>query len=592
MTDVLPGRTIGWISLLLTASLLSACGGGAASAPATAVIAVPGEAPPATPAAPTLTLAAIKTLRLSWADGMGETEYRVLEDPDGSSGYRRVATLAADTTQHDHQVFLPTSAQARYVLQACNGNACADSAAVAVAGAVAPAIGYLKASNAYHHERFGASMSLSADGQTLAVGAPDEHGANADPDNKTGFANGAVYVFTRSNGHWQQTAYLKASNTDPYDRFGFSVTLSADGQTLAVGAPGEGSVGPDPLEDNGSDNGAVYVFTRIGDAWQQTAYLKAAVTDPADKFGDSLAISALSVDGQTLVIGAPGEDGATSDPNDNNGADNGAVYVFTRSGDTWQQRAFLKAAVTDQYDNFGDSLSLSADGLTLAVGAAGENSATTDPHNNGSLDSGAAYVFTRSGDAWQQQAFLKATVTGGNDLFGSSLALSPDGRALAIGAPGEYSAGTDPLDNSGVEIGAAYIFTRSGDTWQQQAYLKAFNTGLYDRFGTSLALSAGGQRLVVGAPGERSNGSNPLDDSGLANGAAYVFTRSGDTWLHQAYVKAPNTGAYDHFGASLALSSDGQTLAVGADREGSAATGIGGAQGDDSAPDAGAVYLY
>jgi hypothetical protein len=140
-----------------------------------------------------------------------------------------------------------------------------------------------------------------------------------------------------------------------------------------------------------------------------------------------------------------------------------------------------------------------------------------------------------------------------------------------------------------------YVFSRSGSTWSQQAYVKASNTGADDSFGYSVALSADGNTLAVGATGEDSNaigiGGDQTNNSAGQSGAVYVFSRSGSTWSQQAYVKASNTGADDGFGYSVALSADGNTLAVGATGEESNATGIGGDQTNNSAS-AGAVYLY
>ncbi|HSX95610.1 MAG TPA: integrin, partial [Hydrogenophaga sp.] len=348
---------------------------------------------------------------------------------------------------------------------------------------------------------------------------------STDPLDNSGASNGAVYVFTRSGAAWQQQAYLKASVTDPHDAFGTSLALSADGLTLAIGVPNEDSTSTDPLDNSGASNGAVYVFTRSGAAWQQQAYLKAFVTDQNDSFGTSLALSA---DGQTLVVGAPGEDSSSTDPLDNSGSANGAVHVFTRSGAAWQQEAYLKASVPGSHDRFGTSLALSADGLSLVVGAPGEDSTSADPLDNSGSDNGAVHVFTRSGATWQQEAFLKASVPDSNDRFGISLALSADGQTLAIGAPGERSAGTDPLDNSGgAYCGAAYIFRRSGATWQQQAFLKASVPDANDYFGVGLALSADGLTLAVGANQESSIatgiGGDANDDSAQSSGAAYLF---------------------------------------------------------------------
>jgi hypothetical protein len=148
------------------------------------------------------------------------------------------------------------------------------------------------------------------------------------------------------------------------------------------------------------------------------------------------------------------------------------------------------------------------------------------------------------------------------------------------------------------DSGAVYVFTRSGTTWVQQAYVKASNTGAIDQFGFSVSLGSDGNTLAVGAVLEDSkgtgvNGLDQDDDTLSGSGAVYVFTRSGTTWSQQAYVKASNTGASDQFGISVSLSSDGNTLAVGADREDSKGTGVNGSdQDDDTLSDSGGVYLY
>jgi cysteine-rich repeat protein len=466
---------------------------------------------------------------------------------------------------------------------------------------------YVKASNTGAYDHFGSSIALSADGSTLAVGAPYEDsaatGVGGEQGDNLATNAGAVYIFTRNGTMWTQQAYLKAFNTGESDYFGSSIALSTDGSTLAVGAP---------HEDNWFYGvGAVYVFARSGTMWSQQAYIKASNADAHDHFGSRVALSA---DGSTLAVGAHGEASAGTGINDyyqydNSASGAGAVYVFTRSGTTWSQQAYIKASNTGRGDNFGWSVALSADGSTLAVGARYEASAATgingDQLDNSVSGAGAIYVFTRSGTTWSQQAYVKASNTGVNqsdsyDQFGSDIALSADGSTLAVGAVYEDSAATgidgDQVDNSASDAGAVYVFTRSGTTWSQQAYVKASNTGARDWFGLSIALSADGSILAIGTTQEDSSatglGGNQADNTAEAAGAVYVFTRSGRTWSQQAYLKASNTDGGDNFSSSVALSADGSTLAVGALYEDSAATGIGGDQLNNFAANAGAVYVF
>jgi hypothetical protein len=259
---------------------------------------------------------------------------------------------------------------------------------------------------------------------------------------------------------------------------------------------------------------------------------------------------------------------------------------------------YVKASNTDNLDFFGDSVAV--DGDTIVVGAPSEDSEATgingSQSNNDAEGSGAAYVFVRSGAAWSQQAYLKASNTGAGDGFGVSVAISGD--TIVVGASGEESAatginGSQSNDNGdGDGSGAAYVFVRSGSTWSQQAYLKASNTGAFDRFGGSVAIS--GNTIVVGADWEDSaatgiNG-NQGSNSAANSGAAYVFVRSGTNWSQQAYLKASNAEAYDGFGTSVAAS--GNTLVVGANSEDSAAKGINGNQNNNNQSNSGAAYVY
>lgn len=400
-----------------------------------------------------------------------------------------------------------------------------------------------------------------------------------------------VAVTRQAAGAFAQQAYIKASNAEGLDQFGWSVALSGD--TLVVGTPFEDSratgINGDEADNGMFSSGAVYVFVRNGATWTQQAYVKASNTGSGAHFGFSVAVS-----GDTLVVGAPGErSGSVADPSDESAINAGAVYVFERSGTTWSEQAYLKASNIGTGDLFGWSVALSGD--TLAAGATGEGSGIVgDPSDNSAQQSGAAYVFVRNGTNWTQQAYIKASNPDANDEFGTSIALSGD--TLAVGAPFEDSAATgiggNAADNSASSSGAAYIFARSGTTWSQQAYIKASNTDAIDQFGASIALF--GNMLAVGAPYESSAatgvGGNQASNSALRSGAVYVFVSDGTNWTQQAYIKASNTDPNDMFGGSVALSYS--TLAVGARYEESRATGVGGDETDNSTNWNGAVYVY
>jgi hypothetical protein len=550
-----------------------------------------------------------KTFHFTWNDVSGETEYRLLENPDGSSGYTPVATITADSTSYDLVVSLPKRINAQYIMQSCNSVGCTDSNVVSFTSTLVDGIGYLKASNTDALDWFGLSLALSADGATLAVGADGEDssatGIGGDETDNTATNSGAVYLFSNASGSWAQTAYLKASNTDDGDVFGTSLALSADGSTLAVGAFYEDSsatgIGGNEADNSASASGAVYLFSNGSGSWAQTAYLKASNTDAGDRFGYHLALSA---DGATLAVGAYYEDssatGIDGNEADNTATNSGAVYLFSNTSGNWAQSAYVKASNTDAYDYFGTSVALSADGATLAVGAYREKSSATgidgDEADNSATESGAVYLFSRSGGNWTQNAYIKASNTDAYDYFGHSLALSADGTTLAVGADGEDGSATGIGGDETGNSGAVYLFSNGSGSWAQTAYLKASNTGADDRFGYHLALSADGATLAVEAFGEASSatgiGGNEADNSATNSGAVYLFSNTSGNWAQSAYLKASNTDALDWFGDSLALSADGATLAVGAYWEDSNATGIGGDEADNTAGESGAVYLY
>jgi FG-GAP repeat protein len=419
-----------------------------------------------------------------------------------------------------------------------------------------------------------------------------------------------------SPGQLRQIAYLKASNPSEDAHFGCGGTLtghagntsaiSDDGTTIAVGAPHESS-GAKGINGNQNDksvysSGAVYVFTRRGTTIAQQAYIKASLPTDGANFGSSVV---LSRDGNTMAVAAYYESSNATGINGNQAdrsiTEAGAVYIFTRSGTTWSQQAYIKAsntgnaAVGDGFpegDQFGYSIALSSDGNTLAVGAIGEDSNATgingDQSDNSMGQSGAAYVFTRTGTTWSQQAYVKSSMTRPNVLFGYSMGLSANGNTLAVG---EYDADRGK--------GAIYVLTRTGSAWSHQARIQATNAENGDSLSYSLAISDDGNTIAAGAadedcltPGVNPPGCDmdqPMDNS---SGAAYVFVRNGATWSQQAFLKSSNPAKQDWFGIRIAISGDGNTVAVGATNEDSASKGINGKQDDNSAPEAGAVYYF
>jgi len=282
--------------------------------------------------------------------------------------------------------------------------------------------------------------------------------------------------------------------------------------------------------------GSVYVFTRTGTTWTQQAKLLASDGSAGDMFGYFV-----SLDGDTALIAASLDD--------DNGVDSGSAYVFTRTGTTWTQQAKLLASDGAADDQFGCSISL--DGDTALIGA----NCTDD---NG-VDSGSAYVFTRTGTTWTQQAKLLASDGSAGDQF-SFYGASLDGDTALIGAVYE--------DDKGVDSGSAYVFTRTGTTWTQQAKLLASDGVAGDWFGYFISLD--GDTALIGALQD--------DDNGKDSGSAYVFTRNGTTWTQQAKLLASDGARMDIFGNDVSL--DGDTALIGA------------VQDDDNGFQSGSAYVF
>ncbi len=416
---------------------------------------------------------------------------------------------------------------------------------------------FLQGSNTEYSDEFGYAIAISGD--TLVVGAMNEDssasGIDGAQNNNDAKDSGAVYVFVNHDGFWDQQAYIKSSNSEACDYFGYSVALSGD--TLVVGAIGEASnAAGDQANNDLEQAGAAYVFVRDGTSWTQQAYLKAPYPDTNDNFGNSVAVS-----GDTIVIGANQEwsdaTGVDWDASNNSMVAAGAAYVFVRNGTDWSQQAYLKASNTQAANQFGFSVGISGD--TIVVGAKQESSGSSGVNGNQSQtvnprnQAGAAYVFVREGTTWSQQAYLKASNPNAWYYFGISVAI--DGETVVVGSNAEWGGSAGVNGNQSNQTvggsGAAYVFVRDGETWSQQAYLKSDHPMQNDEFGRTVGIT--GDTIVVGIP----------FDDGLAtdSGGAYVFSREGTTWSQQDFLKSADPGKYDLLGWSVSAS--GGAMAVG-----------------------------
>jgi hypothetical protein len=335
--------------------------------------------------------------------------------------------------------------------------------------------------------RFGRSVALSADGSTAIVGGPRESAKI-----------GAAWIFTRSGTDWSEQAKLEVPESDGF--FGRAVAISADGDTVVIGDPG-----------NAGSPGSAWVFTRSGSTWSLEAHLAGAEEVGAGRFGRSVALSA---DGETALVGAFADGGKA-----------GAAWVFTDSGSSgWtQQGPKLTGGGESGPGFFGRSVALSADGSSALIGG-----------NEDNAGAGAAWVFTRSGATWSQQGpKLTGAEESGTGEFGSAVALSGAGDVGLVGGAG---------DSHG--RGAGWVFTRSGSTWSQQGR-KLTPEDAHGRalLGFSAALSADGTLALLGGYGDAEQA-----------GGAWLFEPVSGGWSQAApeLTGAGEVGA-GNFGISVAL---------------------------------------
>ncbi|HTY58345.1 MAG TPA: T9SS type A sorting domain-containing protein [Bacteroidota bacterium] len=355
----------------------------------------------------------------------------------------------------------------------------------------------------------GASVSASADGNTVLVGGPND---------STG--TGAAWVFTRQEGVWgQMGGKLVGSGALGPANQATSVSLSSDGNTAAMGAPADSAGG-----------GATWVFTRNASSWSQqgTKLVGRGGVNGPDGAGQGSSV-ALSADGTTLIVGGP---------NDSTGT--GAAWIFARSSGSWiQQGNKLKGSGAAGPARQGHAVAISADGNTAMIGG---------PNDNGGA--GAIWVFVRTGGVWTQQGGkLPGNGGSGASGMGSAVSLSSDGNRALAGGPGD-SAGT----------GACWAFVRSGTAWSQSGgKFTGRDADAFAGFGGSVSIAATGLTAVIGGAGDNTS-----------TGACWVFTRSGEVWSQSGgKIAGRGSAGNSRFGGSVSLSADGNTFIAGGEGDNS-----------------------
>ncbi|MDX1611655.1 MAG: hypothetical protein R3185_04745, partial [Candidatus Thermoplasmatota archaeon] len=342
-----------------------------------------------------------------------------------------------------------------------------------------------------------------------------------DPD----IRKGAATIHVRSGTSWYEQAFLSPASLDPGDEFGFAAAVS--GNTVAIGAPYD--------DTEGTDTGAVYIYTRSGSTWTLQETLTVSTVASGGAFGSSVAL-----DGDTLVIGAMADDVFQNR--------DGSAYVFVRSNGVWSQQAKLMGSAPEAHRLLGRSVDISGD--HIAVGASG--------HDHAALHAGAVYVFERSGTTWAQEAFLTASDAQAGDELGYDVAI--DGSTVIAGAPYQDT-----------WAGTAYIFREDGSGWSQEAKLKPTDPSDWDLFAFSVDVE-GGIALITA----HGYDNHATDDPNV--GAAYVFTRSGTVWAQESRFTHDDQDRYHTFARNAALSGTRALVT---------------APGDDaSGSDAGAGFIY
>lgn len=390
-------------------------------------------------------------------------------------------------------------------------------------------------SNAYGntYAGFGFSNAVSADGLTMVVGGPNDYpfgyGGNGYP-----VTLGAAWIFTRTDTTtttWTQQAKLLGSGgigaitSSQYSTgfnvlIGWTVAISDDGNTVAIGAPSR-ITNPPPSQGSYSCGG-VWIYVRSGTTWTQQAgpliYNNSSVNGELG-LGYSLAMSG---DGNTVAAGQP---------NAGNSGTQGGVAVFVRSGTSWSLQSGLlqgSDSTATSGTQMGWSVALSKDGNTLAFGGPGDNT-----NSSTGIPVGATWVFTRSGTSWSQQGSKRVGTSGSPSMQYPATA---QGYAVALSGDGNTLATSDPTDNSWT--GATWIFTRSGTTWTQQGS-KIVATGGSTKSqslgqGSALALNYVGSLLAISAYGD-----NSPTDATSSYGALWIFKST------------PGAGTFSQIGSKI-----------------------------------------
>lgn len=356
---------------------------------------------------------------------------------------------------------------------------------------------------------FGYSVDVSGDGNTMVVGAY--------LDDNAGSNSGSAYVFEYSLGSWQQKTILIPPGTVANTRIGSEVAISGDGTVIVIAAPRMNSY-----------TGSVFIYTKVGSTWTLQKTITAFDGSSSDYFGQAVA---LNETGSTVVVSAYYDD--------DDGYNTGSLYVFNRSGNDWTQAAKLTVLDPEPNDNLGYSLAMSNDSSTIVAGS-------TRKGINGNYI-GAAYVFQKVSSVWSQVQKLVASDGVAADYFGFSVALSGNGNRIVVGATG--------TDDRGSNSGSAYIFDKTGNSWNQTTKIITEPSTSSDQLGKRVAISLDGNKILLTSP-------NGVID-GVKIGAGYIYQLN-INWNLVDTVYAEDGLGGDSLGEMGASMSDsGDVIALG-----------------------------
>jgi hypothetical protein len=356
----------------------------------------------------------------------------------------------------------------------------------------------------------GSAVAMSSDGSIVAIGAESNEG--------DGSISGHVRIYKYNGSAWNQLGNDIVGDANN-DRFGTAVAMSSDGLSVAIGAPGNDS--------NGGGSGHVKIYEYDGSDWTQLGNDIEGEFTFAAKSGFTVAMSS---DGLSVAIGAPGNDG--------NGTNSGHVRVYEYNGSAWTQLG-NDIDGESEFDRFGTAVAMSNDGSRVAIGA-------PDNDGGGGSQSGHVRIYEYSGSAWTQ---LGNDIDGesGVDQSGYAVAMSSDGSRVAIGAPGNDGGG-------GSQSGHVRIYEYSGSAWTQLGN-DIDGEAADDESGSAVAMSSDGLSVAIGAPFNDGNG----NDSGHIR----IYEYNGATWT-QLENDIDGEAAGDESGSAVAMSNEGSRVAIGA----------------------------